>query len=254
MRLLQRAVGNVWRWFQPDEKRWLRPALASVLAVSTGSAFLASAEIRLQDIQSSSPLILNKHEDYLLRNVRVSGLNDQSALLLSGPIRSVTIENSKFGDIAAGPNRKATGLDSSQTSVATIKVSDTAFFDSENQLLCLRDGSFGTVTFLHCTFKNSDAFLKSIYVANPWRTTPPTTEFANIERLELLDNEFSNTTIVIHPSVKTVVVRGEIANLLVESAQTRVIKVPGAALPVEPPQVAAAKIAGLPTQTTQPVK
>ena len=244
MRILQRAGGNSFG-----------PVLAVVFTLMAwaSSAVSAGAEIRVQDLQSSSPLVLNKHEDYLVRNVRITGLNDQSALLLSGPIRSVTIENSKFGDIAAGPNHKATALDSAQTSVSTIKVSDSAFYDSENQLLCLRDGSFGTVTFLHCTFKNSDAFLKSIYVANPWRTTPPTTEFANIERLELLDNEFSNTTIVIHPSVKTVVVRGDIANLLVESAQTRVIKMPGTT--VEPAQIVAApKIAGLPTQTTQPVK
>ena len=244
MRLLQRAGMSVGL---SCIKAVFSVGLSGILAVSS------QAEIRFQDIRSQTPLILNQPEDYLLRNVRISGLNDQSALQLSGPIRSVTIENSKFGDIAAGPNRKATALDSTQSSVGSIKVSDSAFYDSENQLLCLRDGSFGTVTFLHCTFKNSDSFLKSIYAANPWRTTPPTTEFANIERLELLDNEFCNTTIVIHPSVKTVVVRGNIANLLIESAQTSVIKLPTAA--AEPSRVVvASKLAGLQPQTTQPVK
>ena len=76
---------------------------------------------------------------------------------------------------------------------------------------------------------SSDAFLKGVYERNPWRTTPPVTEFYNIERLELLDNEFFNTTIVIHPSVKTVVVRGDISRLVVESAGTRVIRMPSGA-------------------------
>ena len=62
-----------------------------------------------------------------------------------------------------------------------------------------------------------------MYAANPWRTTPPITEFFNIERLELLDNEFSNTTIIIHPSVKTVVLRGDISKMLIESPNTQVI-------------------------------
>jgi hypothetical protein len=108
--------------------------------------------------------------------------------------------------------------------VGAMTVSDSAFYDAENQLVSLRDGSFGTVTFLHCTFKTSEAFLKKLYADNPWRTAPPTTEFYNIERLELLDNEFNNTTIIIHPSVKTVVLRGEVSRLMIESPNTQVIR------------------------------
>ena len=133
--------------------------------------------------------------------MRLSGLRDMAALTLSGQIRSVTIENSRFGEIWSGANNKAAALEAVGASVGNFKVTDTAFYDSENQLLSLRDGTFRTVTFMHCSFKTSEAFLKKLYAQNPWRTTPPTTEFYNIERLELFDNEFSNTTIVIHPSV-----------------------------------------------------
>ena len=203
-----------------------RSAMLVIAAVSLSTAFTlrAAAEIIVQDRRTDSPLILNQPEDYIVRNVRIAGLSDQVALTLAGPVRSVTIENSKFGDITAGPNGKAAALLAVGAVVGSIKVTDSAFYDAENQLLSLRDGSFGTVTFMHCSFKTSDAFLKKVYAANSWRSTPPTTEFYNIDRLELLDNEFSNTTIIIHPSVRTVVLRGEISKLLVESPDTQVIR------------------------------
>jgi hypothetical protein len=189
------------------------------------SAVPSSADIVIKDRTSDVPLVLSKPDDYLLRNIRISGVTDNAALTLAGQIRSVTIENSKFGDIRAGGNNKAAAMEAQSGSfVANIKVTDSAFYDAENQLVSLREGSFGTVTFQHCVFKNSEAFLKKMYAENPWRTTPPTTEFYNIERLELLDNEFSNTTIVIHPSVKTVVLRGDVSRLLVESPQTQVVR------------------------------
>ena len=199
------------------------------------------ADVTMQGTRGGSPLVLNQPEDYLLRNVRISGVSDRAALTLAGPIRSITIENSKFGEIWSGENHKAAAMESVGASVGSIKITDSAFYDAENQLVSLRDGSFGTVTFMHCTFKTSDAFLKKIYAANPWRTAPPTTEFYNIERLELLDNEFSNTTIVIHPSVKTVVLRGDISKMLIESPDTQVIRLtPRSAppLPLPPPTYA----------------
>ena len=183
------------------------------------------ADIVIKDRQSDVPLVLSKPDDYLLRNIRISGVTDNAALMLAGQIRSVTIENSKFGDVRAGGNNTAAAMAAQSGSfVANIKVTDSAFYDAENQLVSLREGSFGTVTFQHCVFKNSEAFLKRVYADSPWRTTPPTTEFYNIERLELLDNEFSNTTIVIHPSVKTVVLRGDVSRLLVESPETQVVR------------------------------
>lgn len=203
---------------------YLAMAISPLLFIgSFAIADHARGEITLQDRRANVPLVLNQPIDYVIRNVRISGLADQSALTLAGPIRSVVIENSKFGDIVAGANRKAAALEAVGAAVESVRVTDSAFYNAENQLVSLRDGSFGTVTFLHCTFKTSEAFLKKMYAANPWRTTPPITEFFNIERLELLDNEFSNTTIIIHPSVKTVVLRGDISKMLIESPNTQVI-------------------------------
>ena len=203
----------------------------------------AAADVTLQDIRGDAPLVLNQPEDYILRNVRISGVTDQAALTLAGPIRSVTIENSKFGEIVSGPNHKAAAMEAVGAAVGNFRVTDSAFYDAENQLVSLRDGSFGTVTFMHCTFKTSEAFLKKIYAANPWRIAPPTTEFYNIDRLELLDNEFNNTTIVIHPSVKTVILRGDISKLLIESPNTQVIRLSPhtnpATIPSEPATFAA---------------
>ena len=121
-------------------------------------------------------------------------------------------------------NGRAVAMEAVGAAIGNMKITDSAFYDAENQLVSLRDGSFGTVTFMHCTFKTSDAFLKKVYAANTWRTAPPTTEFYNIDRLELLDNEFNNTTIVIHPSVKTVVLRGDISRLIIDSPSTQVIR------------------------------
>ncbi len=207
----------------------------TVLLLLALSAMSARAEITLQDRTGDSPLVLSQPEDYILKNIRISGLRDMAALTLSGQIRSVTIENSRFGEIWSGANNKAAALEAVGASVGTFTVTDTAFYDAENQLLSLRDGNFRNVTFMHCSFKTSEAFLNKIYAQNPWRSTPPTTEFYNIERLELFDNEFSNTTIVIHPSVKMVVLRGDVSKLLIESPNTQVIYIPAH---VEPPPLA----------------
>ena len=201
---------------------WLPLPLCLLLAVLV-APFTAPADVVIKDVSQHKPLVLDQPENYVLKNVRVTGVKDGAALSLRGTIRSLSIENGKFGDITAGENNKAAAMESVGASVGSLRVTDTAFYDAQNQLVSLRDGSFGSVTFLHCSFKNSEAFLKRIYTANSWRTTPPVTEFYNIDRLELLDNDFANTTIIIHPSVKTVVLRGDVSKLTVESPGTQVI-------------------------------
>jgi hypothetical protein len=110
--------------------------------------------------------------------------------------------------------------------VGTLTARQTTFFDAENQLAALREGSFGRVTFERCRFSTSDSFLKQIFANNPWRTTPPVAEFYNIDRLELLDNEYSNMVLIIHPSVKQVVVRGNLPGLKLENPQaTQLIQI-----------------------------
>jgi hypothetical protein len=82
------------------------------------------------------------------------------------------------------------------------------------------------VTFERCRFSTSDSFLKQLYANNPWRTAPPVAEFYNIDRLELLDNEYSNMVLIIHPSVKQVVVRGSLPGLKLENPQaTQLIQI-----------------------------
>jgi hypothetical protein len=108
--------------------------------------------------------------------------------------------------------------------IGSFVATDTAFEDAQHQLLCFREGAFGTVTFQRCKFRTTDSFLKKIYANDPWRTSPPTTEFANIERLELLDNEYLNTILVIHPSVKVVIFRGDMSNVRLQSPGTHVIR------------------------------
>jgi hypothetical protein len=174
-------------------------------------------EIELKDISLDKPLILDEDADYRLTNVTVHGLTDSAALTLAGRIRSVILRDCSFGRIWAGIQNRAAGLQCSGAFVAQFTAIDTTFFDAENYLASLKEGSFGKVTFERCRFYTSESFLKEIYAGNPWRTAPPVTEFHNIDRLELLDNEYSNTTIVIHPSVKQVVIRGQLPGLKIEN-------------------------------------
>ncbi len=79
-----------------------------------------------------------------------------------------------------------------------------------------------------------------MYSASPWRTWPPVTEFYNIDRLELLDNTFANTIVVIHPSVKKVIIRGEIPGLQIDDKNaTQVIRLPAPTDPDQPNAIAA---------------
>ena len=198
-------------------------AMAGFLFTATFIAPSAQADVVIHDEQTSSPIVLDQAEDYLLRKVYVSGVRDGAALTLAGRIDSVRLENCRFGDVCMGVNGHAAALEATGARIGSFIATDTAFYDSENQLVSLRDGSFGTVTFLHCTFKNSEAALRKMSMDNPWRTTLPTTEFFNIDRLELLDNEYVNTTLVIQSSVKTVVFRGDLSKLRIQSPDTQVL-------------------------------
>jgi hypothetical protein len=197
-------------------------AFASFLS-STSSTF--AAEIELKDAALDKPLVLNDEADYVLRNVAVTGLTDCAAITLSGRIRSVTLDGCTFGQVWTGLEGRAAGIECAGALIGRLVAQDTTFFDAENQLASLKDGAFGQVTFERCRFYTTESFLKRIYTDNPWRTTPPVTEFYNIERLELLDNEYSNTIVVIHPSVKQVVIRGELPGLKIsDEHETEVIR------------------------------
>ena len=196
-------------------------SIALALAASCHSV---RADIVIKDRTLNQPLVLDQNEDYFLQKVQVSGITDLAALTLTGRINSVTLANCTFSNIWSGVNGKAVAAEAQGAIVGSFVATDTAFEDAQHQLLCLREGAFGTVTLQRCKFRTSDSFLKRIYSDDPWRTRPPTTEFANIDRLELLDNEYSNTILIVHPTVKTVVFRGDINNLRLESKGTHVIR------------------------------
>lgn len=209
-----------------DRSRWpslvgLVGALVPILCCSP-----APAAVQLQDRYDNTPLVLGApgaDSDYELRNVAVLNLTDAAAVTLTGQIHSLTMRQCRFGQVVAGPNGRAAALEAAGAAVGTLTASECYFIDAENQLLSLREGSFGTVRFERCAFRTSEGFLRRIYGSSPWRTSPPVMEFYNIQRLELLDNEYANTLIVIHPSVKQVILRGEVAGLQIANPQqTRV--------------------------------
>jgi len=196
---------------------------ACAAAVLLGGATV-HGQVTIKSQHIDAPLVLNQDTDFVLKDVYIKGLKDAAALTLAGKIASVNIQNCHFGEVTAGANGHAAALEASGAAVGSFTATDSAFYDAENQLVSFKEGSFGTVTFLHCIFKASDSFLKNVYAQSPWRTCPPVTEFYNIDRLELLDNQYTNTVIVIHPSVKMVIFRGDISNIQVESPNTQVIR------------------------------
>jgi hypothetical protein len=204
------------------EDSFMRFTLAVCLGLAM--ALPAAAAVTIKDRTLSQPLVLDQNDDYLLDKVYLSGITDAAALTLTGKINSVTLTHCIFSNIWSGMNGKASAAESQGAIVGSFIATDTAFEDAQHQLLCLREGAFGTVTLQRCKFRTTDSFLKRIYADDPWRTTPPTTEFANIERLELLDNEYLNTILVIHPSVKVVIFRGDMTNVRLESPSTHVIR------------------------------
>jgi hypothetical protein len=192
--------------------------------VATFAPADAFANVTIKDRSVNQPLVLDQNEDYVLHNVRVTGVTDVAALTLAGRINSVNLTNCVFSNVWSGLNGKAAAAEAQGAIVGQFSATDTAFEDAQHQLLCLREGAFGTVTLQRCKFRTSDSFLKKIYADDPWRTAPPTTEFANIDRLELLDNEYTNTVLVVHPSVKTLIFRGDLANVRLQSTSTHVIR------------------------------
>jgi hypothetical protein len=202
----------------------MRFSVAVTCLLTLAFALPATASVTIRDRNISQPLVLDQDEDYYLHNVHISGITDLAALTLTGKINSVTLSHCVFSNIWAGPNGKAVATESQGAIVNTFVATDTAFEDAQHQLLCLREGAFGTVTFQRCKFRTTDSFLKKIYAQDPWRTTPPTAEFANIDRLELIDNEYVNTILIVHPSVKMVILRGDISNLRLQSPTTHVIR------------------------------
>jgi hypothetical protein len=202
----------------------MRFSVAVICLAALALSFSAGAGVTIKDRRVDQPLVLDQNEDYFLHNVQVSGVTDMAALTLTGKINSVNLFHCVFSNIWAGANGKAVATEAQGAIVNSFVATDTAFEDAQHQLLCLREGAFGTVTFQRCKFRTTDSFLKKIYAADPWRSTPPTAEFANIDRLELIDNEYVNTILVVHPSVKMVILRGDISNLRLQSPTTHVIR------------------------------
>ncbi len=197
-----------------------RLALPLALVLSFLFPTTGNATVIIRNLSLDRPLVLDENIDYELNRVTVTGLSDAAALTLTGRIRSVLLERCTFGRVWAGEENKAAALECAGAIVGTLTARHTTFFDAENELAALREGSFGRVTFERCRFSTSESFLKQIYANNPWRNTPPVAEFYNIDRLELLDNEYSNTIIIIHPSVKQVIVRGNLPGLKLENPQS----------------------------------
>jgi hypothetical protein len=197
-----------------------RLALPLALVLSLVFPTTGNATVIIRNLSLDRPLVLDENIDYELNRVTVTGLSDAAALTLTGRIRSVLLERCTFGRVWAGEENKAAALECAGAIVGTLTARHTTFFDAENELAALREGSFGRVTFERCRFSTSESFLKQIYANNPWRNTPPVAEFYNIDRLELLDNEYSNTIIIIHPSVKQVIVRGNLPGLKLENPQS----------------------------------
>ncbi len=195
----------------------------AVLVAMAALAGSASAELVLKDTSLDRPLVLDENLDYQLQNVSVTGLSDCAALTLTGTIASVHMDRCTFGRVYAGSDGKALALEAAGAMVGRLSAKDCSFFDAENQLAMLKEGSFGKVTFERCHFTAGKEFLKEIYRRSPWRSWPPVTEFHNIQRLELLDNEYANTTVIIHPSVKQVVLRGDFPGMhIINREATRV--------------------------------
>ncbi|HEY8666787.1 MAG TPA: hypothetical protein VIL86_08990 [Tepidisphaeraceae bacterium] len=196
--------------------------IAALCVVSLCAAY-SHAAVTIKDRAGDTPLVLDQATDYVLNNVSISGLQDTAALTLSGRINSVAITNSRFGDVRIGANGRAAAMECAGALVGKFSADNSSFYDAENELASFKQGAFGTVTFKNCTFRTSESFLRQMYMNSPWRLSPPVTEFYNIERLELLDNTFINTIVIIHPSVKQVILRGDTSGIHVESADTQVI-------------------------------
>lgn len=195
----------------------------------------------VRDTRLSTPLVLSDEQgpDHTVYNVQISRVKDSSALTLVGRLHTVLIDSCRIGNVVAGLSGRASGLDTANTMISSLTVVNTTFYDAEGPLVNLTAGSFGTVTFDRCTFLVSESFRRKMQTRNPWRQGGPAVQFANIHRLELLDNDFADIPVVIHPSVRQVVVRGPIANLHLLSEKTEMVILDGPPA-VEPVAVATA--------------
>src|SRR2546423_7960578 len=129
MKSLRHVSWTGWRW-------------CAVMVAALGWVS-ARADVIVQDRVGDGPMVLNQPQNYLLKNVKVSGLADTAALTIEGRVRSITMENCRFGDVLAGPNGRAAAVEAVHASVGSLKVSDSAFYDAENQMGSLRGGRFG---------------------------------------------------------------------------------------------------------------
>src|SRR5882672_1640350 len=155
------------RFFREDLMGALRRlAFPASLAISLLFSTTLSANVVMRSISLDRPLILDENTDYELHHVTVTGLFDAAALTLTGRISSVLLDNCSFGRVWAGEDGKAAGMECAGAVVGTLTARHTTFFDAENQLAALREGSFGRVTFERCRFSTSDLFLKQIYSNN----------------------------------------------------------------------------------------
>ncbi len=206
--------------------RWLVIAIA----LSTGLAgYAASAgaldnpAVVITGRMVDAPLVLDQYLDYELEQVEGRGGYDGAAVVLRGDVRSVSIRDSRFGLVTAGGRGQAAGIMAEEANIGHFQAVGCEFYDIENELLSLSRGHFGHVIIERCTFRTSESFLREIVERNPWRDGPPVAEFANIDRLELLDVEFDNTKVIIHPSVKQVILRGDIREIEVIDPGTQVM-------------------------------
>lgn len=195
------------------------------LVLLAGSTVQAATAIG-RDRSGSTPLVLDQNTDYVVRGVSITNVRDAAALTISGRISSILMSNSSFGQVTSSTTDRAMALQTSGASISSFRATDCSFYDAESQLVSFKDSSFGTVVFERCKFRNSESFMKTLQEKSPWRNSPPVTEFANIERLELLDNDFSNTVIVIAPSVKQVILRGDISGIFIQDPATQVMVLP----------------------------
>ena len=147
----------------------MRFSVALTCLATLAFAIPATASVTIRDRNISQPLVLDQDEDYYLHNVHISGITDLAALTLTGKINTVTLSHCVFSNIWAGANGKAVATESQGAIVNSFVATDTAFEDAQHQLLCLREGAFGTVTFQRCKFRTTDSFLKKIYAQDPWR-------------------------------------------------------------------------------------
>ena len=169
----------------------------------------------------AAPIVLDQAQDYVIERMDVRGGYDVPALALRGDLPKVVIRDSRFGYSRSGGGPAAAVM-AQGANVGRFSATDCEFYDAENQVFSLVQGHFGHVVIERCTFRTSDSFLREIVERNPWRNGPPVAEFANIERLELLDVAFENTRVIIHPSVKVVILRGDIRDIEVMDPGTQV--------------------------------